>query len=87
MDGVGSEDLVSLLAIRGLPLGKKGRLYSTCVRSFMLYGSETRPVKEEDQIRYERNDARVAEWICNVGPEDKISAEECRSRLKLQSMR
>ena len=60
MDGVGSEDLVSLLAIRGLPLGKKGRLYSTCVRSFMLYGSETKPVKE-DQIRLETNDARVAE--------------------------
>ena len=34
-------DLVTLLATRGLPLGEKGRLYSACARSVMLYGTET----------------------------------------------
>ena len=48
--------LVPLLAGRGFPLEAKGRLYSACVQSVMLYGSETWPVKEENVIRLERND-------------------------------
>ena len=43
--------LVRLLASRGFPLGVKGRLYFAYVRSFMLYESETWPVKEEDVVR------------------------------------
>ena len=43
-------DLVPLLA-SGLPLGSKGRLHSTYVRSATINGSESWPVKEEDLIR------------------------------------
>ena len=53
----------------------------------MLYGSDTWPVKKEDVIRLERNDARIVRWMCNVRPEDSISAEEPRTRLKLKSVR
>ena len=35
------KDLGPLLASRGLHLGPKRILYSACVRSIMLYGSET----------------------------------------------
>ena len=38
-------------------------------------------------IRLERNDARTVRWLCNVLSEDRISAEELRTRLKLKSMR
>ena len=31
----------------------------------------------------DRNDARMVRWMCNVRPEDRISAEELRTRLKL----
>ena len=48
--------LVPLLTCRGLPLGIKGRLYSSCVHRTMLYESETYPFKEEDVIRLKRND-------------------------------
>ena len=47
-----------------------------CVHSFMLYGSETWPVKEKDLVKLERNDARMVRWMCNTGPKDKISPEE-----------
>ena len=40
-------DLVHLLAIRSLSFGAKGRLYSGCVHSVMLYGSEAWPKIEE----------------------------------------
>ena len=81
------KDLVSMLASRGLSLGAKGRLYSACVRSLVLYGSETWPVKEEDQIRLERNDESIVRWMFSVRPEDRISEEELRALLKLKSMR
>ena len=71
-----------LSASRGLSLEVKSRFYSACVRSMTLYASETCPVKE-DVIR---SDATIVRWMCNVRPEKRISAEECRNRLKLKSM-
>ena len=44
-------------------------------------------VKEEDMIKRERNDVRMVGWICNVRPEDVISAKELRTTLKMNSMR
>ena len=76
-----------LLASRGLHLGLKGRLRSACACSIMLYECQTWPVKGEDVIRLESNDARIVRWIYNVKPEYRISAEELRSRPKLRSMR
>ena len=37
-----------------------------------------------DAIRLERIDARMARSMCNVRPEDKISADELRTRLKFR---
>ena len=37
-------------------------------------------------IRLDRNDARMVRWMCKVRPENRISAEELRTRLKLKSM-
>ena len=53
----------------------------------MLYGCETWSVKLEDVIRLEMNHTRMVRWMCNVKSEDRISAEECRTRLNLKSMR
>ena len=35
-----------------------------------VYGSDTRPVKEEDEIKLQKNDARIVRWICDVRSED-----------------
>ena len=35
----------------------------------MLYGKEVWPVKEEDVIKLERNDARIVRWMSNLGPD------------------
>ena len=48
-------DLVSLLASGGFPIRAKG-IYCACACSIKLYGIETWPVKEKDEIRLERND-------------------------------
>ena len=79
-------DLVPLLTSRGLPLGDKGR-YPACVRSVMLYRSETWIIKEEGVIKLERNDARKVQWMCNIRTETRILAKELRTGLKLNSMK
>ena len=40
--------LVPLLTNKDVPLIMRGRLYSSCVRSSMLHGRETWPVRKEN---------------------------------------
>ena len=76
-----------LLASESFPLGAKDMLYPACAYGVMHYVSGTCPVKEEDVIRLERNDARITRSMCNITPQDMISAEELTIRQKLKSMR
>ena len=48
---------------------------------------ETWLVKDGDVVNIERNGARMIRWMCNVRPEDNISTEELKTRLKLNSMK
>ena len=41
--------LVPVLTNRDISLIRRGRLYSSCVRSSMLHGSETSPVRKENK--------------------------------------
>ena len=46
--------LVPLLTNKDLSLIMRGRLYSSCVRSSMLHGSETWPVRKENVVALQR---------------------------------
>ena len=80
-------ELVPLLASKGLSLAAKGRLYQACVRSVMLYASETWPLKEEDLTRLERNDASMIRWMCRTRLSDHIPSRVLRERMSLVSIR
>ena len=80
-------ELLSLLTSRVLSLQVRGRLYEACVRSVMLYGSETWAVKEEDLDRLDWNDMRMIRWMCNTSLKDRKSSGELRSRLGIHSIR
>ena len=58
--------LVLLLTNRDTSLIRRGRLYSSCVRSSMLYGSETWPVRKENEVTLQRAEIRMIRWMCNV---------------------
>ena len=47
--------LVPLITNKDVSLIMRGRLYSSCVRSCMLHGSETRPAKKENEVKNEVN--------------------------------
>ena len=59
----------------------KGRLYSACVRSKMVYGSETWPMKVEDKQKLERAGNAMVRWMCGVTIKDRITTAELRERL------
>jgi len=43
-----------------------GRLYSSCVRSSMLHGSETWPVRKENEVALQRAEMRMVRWMSGV---------------------
>lgn len=52
----------------------------------MLCRDDTWPVKERNAIRLEKDDVKMLRWMCNVRLEDKITAEELRTTLKMWNL-
>jgi len=70
--------LVPLLTSRDISLIRTGRLYSSCVRSSMLHGSETWPVWKENEVALERAEMRMVRWMSNVKVKDRVASKELK---------
>jgi len=68
--------LVPLLTNRDISLIRRGRLYSSCVRSSMLHRSETRPVRKDNEVALQRAEMRMVRWMCNVKVKDRVPSKE-----------
>ena len=55
--------LVLLLTSKDISLSVRGRLYSSCVQSSMLHGSETWPIRKENEVALQRAQMRMVRWI------------------------
>jgi hypothetical protein len=56
-----------MLTARGASLKLKGKIYSARVRSVMIYGSETWPMRVEDKQRMERTQRMTVRQVwCDV---------------------
>ena len=69
-------ELTPILTNKNLPISTRGRVYSTCVRSVMMHGSETWAVSANTLRRMQRNDRAMIRWTCLVKPEDVASYDE-----------
>ena len=49
-------EIFQFLTSRAPPLEMKGRVYASCVRSSMIYGSETRPLLVDVGLKFENAD-------------------------------
>jgi len=47
----------------------------------MLHGSETWPVRKENEVALQRAEMRMVRWMCDVNVEDRASSKELRERL------
>ena len=79
-------DLLPILTCRGLLLKSRGYAYNACVRSVLLYASETWAATQEDVSGLNRNYMVMIRWICSAKLRDKVPSEELRSRLGLGSI-
>jgi len=73
--------LVPLLTSRDISLIRRGRLYSSYVQSSMLHGSETWPVRKENEVALQRAEMRMVRWMCNVKVNNRVPSKELRERL------
>ena len=63
--------LVPLLTNKDVYLIRRVRLYSCCVQSSMLHGSETWPVRKENVVALQQAEMRMVRWMCGVKLKDK----------------
>jgi len=52
----------------------------------MLHGSETSPVRKENEMTLQRAETRMVRWMCGVKLQDKIPSKELRERLGLDDI-
>jgi len=64
LDGKKFRQLIPLLTNKDISLVVRGRLYSSCVQSSMLHGSETCPVTNENEVARQRAEMRMVRWMC-----------------------
>ncbi len=79
-------DSTLILMVKGASLTLKGRLYESCVRSAMLYGSETWAVKVQHVRKLERTEMRMVRLICGVSLKDRKIHAELRGRMGIEEI-
>ena len=62
-------------------------MYQACIKSVILYDSETWAKKEADLLRLECNDMRMIRWMCNITLKGRKPFSELRESLGLDNIR
>ena len=75
--------LVPLLTNKDISLIMRGRLYSSCVRSSMLHGSET---WKENVVTLQRAEMRMVRWMCGIKLKDRFPSKELRDRVGIDEI-
>jgi len=78
--------LVPLLTNKDMSLIMRGRLYNSCVRSSMLHGSETWPVRKENAVALQREEMRMVRWMCGIKLNDRFPSKDLRDRLGIDDI-
>ena len=73
-----------LLYGKRFSLKMKGRVYKSCVRPVMLYGSETWCLKENEMAILRRTERAMVRAMCGVKLRDRRNTEDLREMLGLE---
>ena len=77
-------EISSLLTNRHVPLKSRGAAYSACIRSVLLYGSETWAMTKKTQDRIQACDRRMLRYMAGVTLEDRVASEEVARRCRVK---
>ena len=59
-------------------------VYSSCVRSSMVYGNETRGLPADVGLQFERAEMQMIRWMCGISMKDRKTSEELRKRVGVE---
>jgi len=59
-------EYLPILTGKGFSLKLKGKVYVTCVRSYLVYGSETWPMKVEHELKMNLSEMSMIRWMCGL---------------------
>ena len=76
-------ELSNLLTNRGIPLRHRAKVYAACIRSVMLYGSETWALTKKLEEVILRSDRRMLRYMAGVSLQDRVASEEILRRCGL----
>ena len=76
------KELSPILTVRGAsyPI-KEGRIYSACVQSVLIYGTEAWAMKVDDLRSLEMTESMMGRWMCGMSLKDKKCSEDLCSLL------
>jgi len=72
--------LVPSLTNKDISLIVRGRLYSSYVLSSVLHGSETWPVRKENEVALQQAEMRMVRWMHCVKLQDRVPSTGLRER-------
>ena len=61
-------------------------LYRSFVRSSVLHGSETWPIRKENEVTLQQTHMRIVSWMCDIKLQDRAPSEGLRVRLALDDI-
>jgi len=61
-------------------------LYSSCVRSSMLRGSESWLIRKENEVTLQWAEMRMIWWMCDVKVKTRVRSKEKRKRLHVENV-
>ena len=70
-----------------ITLELRGKLYTSCVRSALLYGSENWTPTVAVLHRLQCNDRSMIRWICGIKPKDRSPSLVFLTKLKIPEIR
>ena len=75
-----------MLKGKNVNLKLKGKVYAACVRSVMIYGSETWAITGEQRERLERTEMKMVRWMCGVSLRERKTSKELRRMMGIEAI-
>ena len=79
-------ELSGILTSKKVALRLKGKVYGACVRSSMIYGSETWAVNAEQEAKVERAEMRMVRWMYGVSLREKKTNAELGESMGIEKI-
>jgi hypothetical protein len=75
------KDLSGVVCDRKMPVGVKGKVYKTMIRTVMIYGAEAWSPRRKEEELLERTEMRMLRWILGVSLKDRKTNEDIRQAV------